>query len=47
MNRTLLLLIVAAIGIGVVFLGYQYYIGQQQGGHDIGIGGGGVSIETN
>lgn len=46
MQRTLLLVVVGALVVGVGFLGYQYYLGQQKSGVEIGVGERGISIEV-
>ena len=46
MNRTnTLYLVIGALVVATVVLGYQYYQSQQQQGVEISIGAGGLSIQ--
>jgi len=46
MNRPIVYLVVAALVVAAVVLGYLYYQEQQKPGIDIEVGKNGVSIET-
>ena len=46
MNRNVLYVVIAALAVAAVVLGYQYYQEQQKSGIQIDVGKGGISIET-
>ncbi len=46
MNRNLLFLIGGALGVAVLFLGYQWYRDQQTSGIQIDVGKDGATVET-
>lgn len=47
MNRNMLYLIVGALLVAVVVIGWRLYEEENKAGIDIEVGKGGVSVETN
>ncbi|WP_202909498.1 hypothetical protein [Alkalilacustris brevis] len=47
MSRNILYLLVGALAVAVLFLGYQYYQESQTEGLEIEINGSGLSIEAD
>jgi hypothetical protein len=45
MNRNMLLIAIAVIGVGAGALGYWFYADQQKSGFDITVGRSGVSVQ--